>query len=185
MKIGLVGEAPNDTASIKNLLSKQYHDKDFIFENMLDNITGSQLDNKYTETLLRLENQFKRPDLIIFIRDLDSLWSDNGQRFKRKRYFVKNNNIVQRISIPLLHVYEIEALIFADIDTFNKMYGTTILQHENVSQIVEPKEVLLRETKYKYSESHNAKIFDKLNFHNLLECNYFKTFIENFEKATT
>ena len=141
MKIGLVREAPNDTAAIKNLLSKQYPDKGFVFENMLDNITGSQLDNKYTETLLRLENQFKKPDLIIFIRDLDALWTDRAQRFKRKRYFVKNNNIVQRIGIPLLHVYEIEALIFADIETFNALYGTIIPVHENVSTIVEPKEV--------------------------------------------
>jgi len=182
MKIGLVGEAPNDTAAIKNLLSKKYAGKGFVFENMLDNITGSQLDNKYTETLLRLENQFKKPDLIIFIRDLDALWTDRGQRFKRKRYFVKNNNIVQKIGIPLLHVYEIEALIFADINTFNKMYGVEIPIHENVSNIVEPKEILFKETKFKYSESHNAKIFDHLNFNNLLSCEYFKTFIENFEK---
>ena len=70
MKIALVGEAPNDTLSIKYLLEKRY--KTFNFFSMLKIINGSSLDSQKTKRLLRIEFQIEKPDLVIFIRDLDS-----------------------------------------------------------------------------------------------------------------
>lgn len=71
MTIGLVGEAPNDTNAIKNLLSKQYSIPNYYFYPILDHIHGTQLDNPKTKRLLRIEYEFKKPDIVIFIRDLD------------------------------------------------------------------------------------------------------------------
>ncbi len=42
MTIGLVGEAPNDTNAIKNLLSKQYSIPNYYFYPILDHIPGTQ-----------------------------------------------------------------------------------------------------------------------------------------------
>ena len=47
MKIGLVGEAPNDTQSIQNILSGKFSELDYVF--MLDRINGSNLDSQKTK----------------------------------------------------------------------------------------------------------------------------------------
>ena len=65
MKIGLVGEAPNDTVAMKNLLHKRYDASRFEFVDMLENIPGSLLDHQKTKRLLRLEYENKKPDSVI------------------------------------------------------------------------------------------------------------------------
>ena len=56
IKIGLIGEDPSDTVSIKNLLKQEY---DIIFEPVLKRITGSQLDSIKYERLLITELKTK------------------------------------------------------------------------------------------------------------------------------
>ena len=82
----------------------------------------------------------------------------------------------------LLHIYEIEALILADIDTFNTLYKVKIDFKKDPMLISEPKEYLQSKCK-KYKPSDNSSIFEKLNFKKLLNCRYFENFINNFEKA--
>ena len=54
MKVGLLGEAPNDTGAIISLLKKNY--PNLIFFELLKNIkTGDELSNQKTKTMLRLE----------------------------------------------------------------------------------------------------------------------------------
>jgi hypothetical protein len=177
MKIGLVGEAPNDTQSIKNLLLKKYTDTSYEFVFMLQRINGSSLDSQKTKRLLRIEFELQKLNFVIFIRDLDSTLPNKSKLDGRKIYFNNSNNIVDKRGIHLLHIYEIEALILADIETFNKIYKTQIKKFEDVMKVKEPKELLKKASK-NYNESHNPEIFDKLNFNKVLECNYFENFIK-------
>ncbi len=184
--VGLVGEAPNDTNAIKNLLSKNYQNLSFV--TLLKDINGSMLDNrKLFRRILRIEYETQNPDLIIFIRDLDALETDRGAKLKRQETFNYSNNIVDKKGIFLLHIFEIEALIFADIEAFNNYYGCSIPKVSDPMKIFEPKEVLIKATRKsvkQYSETHNAEIFDLLNF-NILKtnCKYFNEFIIDLEKV--
>lgn len=181
-RIGLVGEAPGDTASITNLLSKKY--KDIEFFNLIRDIRGGQLDDPKTKHIFRKEYEISKPDIVIFIRDLDGLKSDKHQIQIRKQYFTDFNSVVDKRGIYLLNIYEIEALILADISTFNVAYKTEIKAFEDVMQVIEPKEFLKKAAKgnVKYVESHNSEIFKKLNFQQVLTCQYFKDFIDEFDE---
>ncbi len=181
MKIGLVGEAPNDIQSIKNLLLKKYTDKKYDFIFILQRINGSNLDSQKTKRFLRIEFERQKPDVIIFIRDLDSILPNKTKLYERKNYFTSSNSVVNKKGIHLLHIYEIEALILADIETFNKIYKTKIPKINNVMNVNEPKE-FLKMASNKYSESHNSDIFHKLDFNKVLECMYFEKFIKNLDK---
>lgn len=182
MKIGLIGEAPNDTLAIKNLLSSKYDNEKYEFINMLDHIHGSQLDNQKTKRLLRVEYEIKKPDLVIFIRDLDSLLPNKQKLNERRNYFTDFNRVVDKKGIWLLHIYEIEALILADIAAFNSIYSTNIEVILNPMTISEPKEFLKTASK-KYNEIHNGNIFKYLDFNKLLNCAYFNKFINNLNKS--
>ena len=181
--VGLVGEAPNDTNAIKNLLSRNYQNLSFV--TLLKDINGSMLDNnKAFRRILRIEYETQSPDLIIFIRDLDALETDRGAKLKRQETFNYSNNIVDKKGIFLLHIYTIEALIFADIEAFNNYYGCSIPEVSDPMKIFKPKEQLIKATGKsvkQYSEVHNAKIFDLLDFNTLKSnCRYFNEFIRKF-----
>jgi len=180
MKVGLVGEAPNDTQSIKNLLQKKYNKVEFVF--MLQRINGANLDSQKTKRFLRIEYETQKPDVVIFIRDLDSILPNKKKLYERKEYFTSFNRVVDKTGVPFLNIYEIEALILADIKTFNKMFNVEIDEVENVMLVPEPKE-FLRERANNYNESKNAQIFNELSFITVYKkCEYFKRFIANFDK---
>lgn len=185
MKIGLVGEAPNDTRAIQNLLQRNYQNFDFI--ELLSRIDGSMLDNKKAIKTVRREFELQRPDIVIFIRDLDSLEKDMNKLRDRKETFIRLNKIIDKKGIFLLNIYEIEALILADIDTFNKEYSSSVERFSDPMKVSEPKEVLIiatRKTKKQFNVSHNPKVFGILNFNTVKQnCRYFKTFVEKFDKA--
>lgn len=179
MKIGLVGEAPNDTQSIQYLLEKKYPYLNFHY--LLNRINGSQLDSNTTKIILRKENEFEKLDLIIFIRDLDGFSNNKHQLKIRKDYFTKSNKTVDKKGIYLLHIYEIEALILADIETFNKLYNCDISKIKNPTEITEPKE-LLKSFSKEYNESDNPEIFKHISFEKAKNCDYFEQFIIKFDK---
>lgn len=188
MKIGLVGEAPNDTRAIQNLLSRKYQNLEFV--ELLERIDGSMLDNrKAVSRLLRIEYESHQPDLIIFIRDLDSHEKDRKKLAERKEIFTYSNRIVNKTGIFLLNIYEIEALILADIAAFNNHYGCEIKKHPDPMKVRDPKEILIvasRKGKKHYNESHNATIFELLNFDTVKQnCRYFASFIKKLEKKLT
>ncbi|MDB5133721.1 MAG: hypothetical protein JWP37_324 [Mucilaginibacter sp.] len=183
MKIGLVGEAPNDTTAIQNLLSRQYQHLEFV--TLLNRINGSMLDNgKAISRLLRVEYEYQKPNIIIFIRDLDALESDRIAKKKRQDTFTYSNRIINHTGIHLLNIFEIEALILADIATFNDRYGCQIDEFEDPMLIPMPKEVLIEATRNKFTVSHNPELFSLLNFEILKQnCRYFSLFIKKFERA--
>jgi hypothetical protein len=181
MKIGLVGEAPNDTSAIKNLLSQKYKQLEFV--TMLERINGSMLDNHKTiSRLLRVEYETQAPDYVIFIRDLDALENDKKAKAKRRQTFTYSNGIVNKKGLHLLNIYEIEALILANIDVFNKQYGCKMDAFDDCMVIEMPKEVLIEASGYKFNESHNPDLFALLDFETVKQnCRYFALFIRKFE----
>lgn len=181
VKIGLVGEAPNDTQSVQNLLEKRYSSPNYEYCFLLNRFNGSQLDSQKTKRFLRIEYETKNPDIVIFIRDLDSVLPNKKQLDSRKAYFTSSNSVVDKKGIFLLHIYEIEALILADIETFNKIYNCEIPIVKNPMEIEEPKEFLRARAK-EYNESDNPEVFLEMNFDNVFKCEYFENFITRFEK---
>ncbi len=182
MTIGLVGEAPNDTNAIKNLLSKQYSIPNYYFYPILDHIHGSQLDNPKTKRLLRIEYEFKKPDIVIFIRDLDGTLNNNVTFESRKQYFTAFNKVIDKKGLFLLNIFEIEALIISDIETFNRYFNCQLKYDVDPMEVENPKEDLKR--KYpKYNESLNPDVFNRLAFKMVKQnCTYFNDFINRFEK---
>lgn len=186
MKIGLVGESPNDTVAVRNLLSKRYDTVDYI--TMINDIHGSMLDNKKAiRRILRIEYEDHSPDLIIFIRDLDALEINRTAKRKRQETFSYCNSIVDHIGISLLNIYELEALILANIGAFNAYYGCNHPVVANVMKVVEPKEVLINAAQTagkKFDESDTPVIFDLLDFDTVMDnCRYFTVFIRKLNRA--
>jgi hypothetical protein len=179
LKIGLVGEDPNDTASIINLLKGKYPDT-FEFKSLIKRIKGNQLDNNRTHLSLKIEFDDYGPDYVLFIRDADGLPSEQDKLDKIKSWFNKLNGSVNKKGILLINIYELEALILADIETFNKLYSTSIKYSRNCMHQKEPKEFLIEKTaknRKVYSESHCPEVFQHLRYDILVaKCAYFKDF---------
>jgi Domain of unknown function (DUF4276) len=184
-KIGLVGEDPNDTDSIINLLSGKYPNT-FQFKKLIKLIRGSQLDNARTHASLKIEFDDYKPDYVLFIRDADGLPSEQDKLDKIKSWFNKLNGSVNKKGILLINIYELEALILADIGTFNKLYKTSIKYAKSCMHQEKPKEFLIQKTSKNnkvYSESHCPGIFEHLSYDVLVaNCAYFKEFDTSLKK---
>ncbi|MFA7446557.1 MAG: DUF4276 family protein [Flavobacteriaceae bacterium] len=184
MKVGLIGEAPLDTLAIKTLLLKKYPNLEFV-ELLKNKITGASLENQKTKTAIRLECSSHKPNIVIFIRDLDGLFTlkYREQILKRKTYFkeFKGSTLIQEKTLFLLNVWELEALILSDINCFNVFYNCEVEFNDNPMEVIEPKEYLYS-LHNKYSNSHNSKILEKSNFETIYNnCEYFRKFINKFE----
>ena len=181
MKIGLVGEAPSDTSAIKNLLVKKYPITDYIYKPMMHGINGDMLNNQKTKRLLRKEYEIEKPDILIFIRDLDGTLINNTKLSERKTFFRDFNSVVNKKGVFLLNIFEIEALLIADIETFNAYFGCNIEYTGDPMELEDPKG-FLRERCNKYDVSFNAELFSELNFDTVqTNCKYFDGFIKRFE----
>ena len=183
-RIGLVGEAPSDVNSIANLLSKYNGSVQFLI--LLRNLRGSELDNPKTKRLLRIEYESEKPDRVIFIRDLYSVEGKDDYERKsreRKKYFTVCNQIVDRKGIFLLNIYELEALILADINKFNSRYNTDVVFDEDPTLCIEPKEFLKDQSGGKYNQSDNPDLFKLLDIEVVAKrCHYFGRFLKKLNK---
>lgn len=187
IKIGLVGEDPNDTASIDNLISPYYKQKGVKFIPLLKNIRGYQLDSiDKVKRALKIEFEDKRCDFVIYIRDSDAPFSDSKKINARKEWFRNLDRSTNKMGIFLLNIYELEALILADINGFNKIYKTKIKYSKNPSFEKDPKRFLMQKTinsPRQYKESDCPEIFSKLNFLEIRKnCQFFNDFIESFQQ---
>ena len=182
MKIGLVGEAPNDTNAIQNLLRKQYASLDYEFFPLINNIHGSELDNQKTKRSLQREYETEKPDVVIFIRDLDGTIKNNTAMEARRNYFRSSNSIVNKKGILLLNIFEIEALIIADIEAFNRHFNCQLKYEGDLMEVEQPKEDLKMKCN-RFNESANPELFTLLSFETVRRnCSYFHQFIVKFEK---
>ncbi len=86
VRIGLVGEDPNDTSAIKNLLERRYGQK-AQFLPLVKGIKGHHLDGTKIKSLLPIEFDDHKCKFVIYIRDLDAFKSQTT-KVKEK---IKNN----------------------------------------------------------------------------------------------
>lgn len=184
IKVGLVGEDPNDTKSLKLLLSKKYDDR-INFSPLLRGIKGHQLDTSKVKNSVSVEMKKNKCDFTLFIRDLDGFASQMDLVSKKQAWFESLNKICGNKNIFLLNVWELEAMIFGDIESFNKRYGTSLKGNRNPMTISNPKEELMSATyksRKRFEVSHCPEIFDNLNIDNVIKnCKFFSEFITEFD----
>ncbi len=193
-KVLLFGEAPNDTSSIASLMRLRY-EEDASFGNLVEDINQEQIKNEFKGGVLltkdkplksklrRLINtsyRIKKPDLIIFVIDLDSLENDREKKIGRQEIFNRYNTQVEDKGILLLNIFELEALLLADIKVVNDFYKIEMTYDGDPMLQVDPKGHI---KKYcKYEEAHSPELFSKLNFDNVIKVRYFQKFITEFEQ---
>ena len=199
VKIGVIGEHPqNDSQALINLLgqSGKIEKKKFRFKVILDRLRGSQLDenpstpNKKAVRLLRQAFLINKFNFIIYIRDLDKLPSNTKEIKEKKQWFDKfEKQAGNGEGKFFLAIYELESLILADVDTFNKIYKTKIKFSKNPMFQDDPKGLLMKATsknQKKYKESDCSDLFKKLDITTILKnhkgVNSFKEFYDNLVK---
>jgi hypothetical protein len=186
-KVALLGEHPSDSNAVKNLFSRRYPET--IFEPLIFNIHGSELDNPENtklKRLIRLNFEAEKPDLLIFIRDLDGFKTDKTKVAFRKNIFSVIRKIVNRKAIFMLNIWELEALILADIEVFNHKYSVQVKIEKSPDKVENPKEILKQATRSKnnkFSESHNPTLFNLLSIEKLSKNHVeFRKLIEKLDK---
>ncbi|HRG89369.1 MAG TPA: DUF4276 family protein [Chitinophagales bacterium] len=189
IKIGLVGEDPNDTSAIKNLLEKKYK-KRVQFIPLLKRINGYQLDNNKVKNSLSIEFEDKKCKFVLYVRDLDAYKSEASKVNAKKKWFTDlDKQGANGEGILLLNIWEIEAMILADIAAFNAIYKTKCKYPGDPMAQQEPKEYLKEQTRKSsksYRESDTPDIFSKLDFDTVHKrCSYFKEFITEFDQKLT
>ncbi|MEO6834006.1 MAG: DUF4276 family protein [Chitinophagaceae bacterium] len=185
IRIGLIGEAPNDTTAIRNLLQPSFGNK-VQLSSVIKSRRGGQMDSEKFARMVKAELTDDQKDLYVFIRDADGVATEKAKLKKRKEWYCELSKDTKRPTLFLLNIYELEALIFADIDTFNHLYGSKIKSPGDVSMMSEPKDELKHKTekRKKYHESHCPDIFKKMNLETVKNnCRYFAEFVAELNKA--
>ncbi len=185
-RIGIISENyNNDSKAVAYLLKKRFG-KQATFIPLLKSISGKGLEEiRKVAAILKTEISKNSIDLLILVRDLDALISD-------KKEIKRVENWAQTIKKKLttdqklfIVIFELEALILADINTFNGVYKTKYQLKTSPKFQSEPKELLkqiTRKTKRKYKESDTPEIFQQLNFQKVYQNhkgeNSFQSFID-------
>jgi hypothetical protein len=122
---------------------------------------------------------------VLIMRDLDN----EAKRPKRNLWFENVRKAVTIDSVFYLAVMELEALILADIDTFNGIYGIKGQYTKNPKFEADPKQVLKNRTSHtnkKYKPNDALDIFTKLDFDIVYKKHKdedsFQAFIDEFEE---
>ena len=185
IRVGLVGEDPYDTLSIKHLLEKRYN-KRVQFYPLVKGIKGHNLDAPKIKKLLPIEFTDKKCKFIIYIRDLDAFETQKAKVQSRKKWFLELDAQINKQGILLLNIWELEALILADFDTFKQAYKTDHKFSSDPMRQENPKELLKRMTSRsnkQFKEAHCPELFKQLDITKIEEnCLCFKNFIIDFDK---
>lgn len=185
IKVGLVAEDYFDSLSIKNLLEQRYKEKVHLVP-FAKGIKGTKFCTKKMVDTIKAETRGDSFKLIVYIADLDAFESQTELLKAKENLFHKANDQLKIDGLFLLNIWELEALIFGDIDAFNKMYHTKEKANRNPMFIKEPKEELKRltfKTKKQFKEAHCPEIFKQLNIDNVEKnCTCFKKFITHLNQ---
>ncbi|MGB0429144.1 MAG: hypothetical protein ACPGLV_01630 [Bacteroidia bacterium] len=183
MKIGIVGESPNDTKGLEALLKKGHEDQ--VFKSVFGNRKQHHKAHKKLNTLLKIELKSGNYDAIVVSTDLDDHPSQTEKIRAQKDWFNKVKKDLDVRFFLLLHIYEIEALILSDIKSVLTNYGGKCSFSGNPMMQKDPKEFLEKKwsgTKFKYKENKCPEILAKLDYAIVkYNCAYFKA----FDKALT
>jgi hypothetical protein len=185
IRVGLVGEDPNDTLSIKNLLNQRYKGK-VQFYQLAKRVKGFQLDNPKIKKSLPIEFADNKCAFVVYVRDLDAFQSENKKLQAKLKWFKTLDAAVNNEGLLLLNIWELEALILGDIDTFNSIYNVSHKFKGDPMLQKEPKEILKKITskeKKRYKENHCPELFKQLKI-DIVEknCGCFRDFIQEFDK---
>jgi len=167
-RIGIISENyNNDTKAFAYLLKKKFG-KQVTFIPLLKSISGKGLDEiRKVTAILKTELTKNKIDFLILVRDLDSLLSDKKQIKKIESWAKTIERKLTGNQKLFIVIFELEALILADIQTFNHLYKTNHKLKISPKFQSEPKELLkqiTRKTRRKYKESDTPEIFQQLNF---------------------
>lgn len=183
VRVGLVGEDPNDTNALIALLERQYAGR-IVFIKLGKRLRGDQLETDKARALISDDFQEKAPHFVVVMRDLDSNAADTHKRAGREAWFTALNQELAGRGLFLLHIYELEALIAAHPEVFNAHYGAAYRPQTDVMRILEPKEKLreaTRKCRTIYEPEHAAALFAKIDYARLLtRCRYFREFDQAF-----
>lgn len=183
--VGLLGESPNDTDSLRALLGRRYGEQ-LRFVIISPEITGTQLDSPKFQHIVRANYRFQKPNLIVMTRDLDAPATDRRKRVERLLFFRKLNKGFEQKGVFLLHVEAMEALIAADTRPFDKRYGCTCAVPADPTTIANPAQFLKDATascKEHYNEGHCASLLAEVEYDKLLQyCQYFASFDQEFKR---
>jgi hypothetical protein len=181
IKIGIVSEnAKNDGQPIALLLERYFPAK-ANYVHFCESMNGSMLDTDKAFDLLKRECKKVQPDVVIFVRDLDS----DTEQTLRNRYFQKCNNCDLGITqIHLLFIYEIEALALTDWQTTQD-----ILKWKDKEQMLpEFIEIMTKDAKefiqlyFKYAAGDMNKLAEFFNLNELKNYTVWRDFIEKISE---
>ncbi len=144
IKVGLLGEDPNDTTSVINLLSPKFPNVDF--QSITRQATGSTLLSDGVLRRLGFEKVGKYQFLIL-VKDSDLHETDCADIKNELTIFQKKMFEHYPVeNILLLNIHMLEALILADIENFNKLYKSDIKFSGNPMVQSHPKKFLMEKT---------------------------------------
>lgn len=185
IRVGLIGEDPNDTSSIRNLLQQRFAEVQF--KTLLKGVRGCQLNSPKLESSLKTELKTGEFKCLIYIRDLDGFGTERQKVDELQMRFDKLKKEFKQEMFFMLNIWELEALIFADIDTFNALYKTAYKFKGDVSKIKDPKGKLKRlssKGNKVFRESHCPEIFAQMNVNTVEKnCRYFSLFLNEVKSS--
>ena len=188
IRIGILGENyQNDACAFKTFLTPQYRGQ-IEFVAIGNTLNGKIFAvNKVLSTIPTIVKK-ERLDAVLFMCDLDN----ETKRVGRNKWFTDIQKGIKTLSIFFLAVMELEALILADIDKFNEIYGINGIYKNDPKKQDNPKQELRDRTgirtkaRKKYDENQAVDIFSKLRFDIVYKKHKgedsFQAFIDGFEE---
>ena len=162
-RIGIIGEHfKNDACALSLLLTPQYQGQ-IKFIPILKSLKGGYNSAAKISRMLPTEMLKNNLDAVICTHDLDN----HAKQANIEGWFKEINNSIKDKGVLFLLVMELEALILADIECFNTIYGTSLKYTKNPKNEPDPKKYLMEKTfktNRKYDENHSEEIFNQLRF---------------------
>lgn len=182
-RIGIISENyQNDACAFKAFLTPQYKGK-IEFVPLYKGQDSAPPINKVIRTMPS-DIRKNKLDAVLFMRDLDK----EAERVIKNHWYKSIQKDITIKSIFFLAVMEFEALILADIEKFNTLYGVKGNYEKDPKLEEKPKELLKARTekaKKQYHQNDCLKIFTELNFDIVYqkhkEEDSFQAFINRFE----
>ena len=177
IKIGIVGEHPQHDADALRILLTPMACEGVQFKIITKRLRGSNFDDEQNGgaskrflKILTTEYEDEALNMVIFVRDADTILTDSIRAYQHKRdaWFKQTNKTIHGKGIFFLAIYEMETLILSDRDTLKKLYGVPFKISKNPMFQANTKEHLQRLTatskRGRYEENHAPDVFKSLNF---------------------
>ncbi len=166
IKVGIVGEHPQNDAEALQFLLNTVAETNVEFSIRMEKFRGGQLDGEKFFRSLAVEADSL--NWIILVRDLDGFLSESKKLNIKDLWFQRANKSAAKKGIFFLVIYEMEALILADVNALNEYYNLNEKPVGDPTLKFKPKEILEKLTaktlKGKYKEEHALDILKRVKF---------------------